>query len=791
MTSPTSRLFTTHQAPGRALFRLYFFMFATGIFSLFYYRLTHIPADHRLLWLLVSLAEFWFAVMWLLQQSLRWNPTYHVTHPERLPENLPPVDVMVCTADPDREPPALVANTLLSLMAYDYDVSKLAFYLSDDGGSELTFHAAYQASIFASDWLPFCRKYNVEPRAPQAFFFSSENSVVDRGCRGTFQQDYSSVKEKFQEMQDRIRSTLEDRKVPEETRRRHKGFNEWNTKVNPRDHPSIVEVLLRGDGGDRDAEGKPMPTLVYVSREKRPGHPHNFKGGALNALNRVSAVMSNAPFILNVDCDMYSNNSQTLHHTMCFFLDPKESHRLAFVQFPQCFAGLTPNDLYANGLIRIFDIELHGMNIYNGPVYCGTGAIHRRESLNGRKFTPNFRPKWDQKPVCGEQEKWSELEAKAKALTTCTSEHGKLWGKEMGLMYGCPVEDLFTGLALHSRAWSLPILCYALLPPLAMANGVSLFPKASDPWFKVFAFLGIASHAYSLGELLLAKGTVKMWLNDTRMWMIRGVSSFLISILDTILKYLGISESGFEITSKVIDEEAVDRYKDEVMEFAVASPMFVPPTTLSLLNLYCFLRSTVLMIVQGEPSVLDHMALQLILSGFISLISLPLYEASFLRRDKVSGGEEEARGSVLTVVRIDHRRKQGKQKNEGDPAIAWEEKTKGVGILPSKRQAAIWVGFLVFDWTPHRTPEKKTSAIARATRCSSASLRRSYSIREGEDNAVLLQNWKERRRRRRQDMEPPAATVPFSKLFTCADGLDWVLMGIGSIDKEKGVPVSL
>lgn len=50
------------------------------------------------------------------------------------------------------------------------------------------------------------------------------------------------VQEKFQEMQDRIRSTLEDRKVPEETRRRHKGFNEWNTKVNPRDHPSIVEV---------------------------------------------------------------------------------------------------------------------------------------------------------------------------------------------------------------------------------------------------------------------------------------------------------------------------------------------------------------------------------------------------------------------------------------------------------------------------------------------------------------------------------------------------------------------
>ncbi|XXG65831.1 hypothetical protein AAC387_Pa05g3440 [Persea americana] len=655
MASPTSHLFTTHQAPGRALFKLYSSLFTAGMFSLLYYRLTHIPADHRLLWLLLSLAELWFAVMWLFQQSFRWNPTDHVTHPERLPPNLPPVDVMVCTADPDREPPALVANTLLSLMAYDYDVSKLAFYLSDDGGSELTFHAAYQASIFARHWLPFCRKYNVEPRAPQAFFFSSENSVADAGSR-TFRQDYN-----------------------------------------------LVKVLLRGNGGDRDAEGKPMPTLVYVSREKRPAHPHNFKAGALNALNRVSAVMSNAPFILNVDCDMYSNNSQTLHHTMCFFLDPKESHRIAFVQFPQCFGGLTPNDLYATSTIRCIEVEFHGMNTYNGPVYCGTGAIHRRESLNGRIFTPDFRPKWDEKPACGESDKWSDLEVKAKAVTTCTYEHGKPWGKEMGLMYGCPVEDVFTGLALHSRGWqsvcfspqkraflglsprntndtlmqykrwaagllevflshlcpfthgigrlklgqimcysfytlwalwSLPILCYALLPALAMANGISLFPKASDPWFKVFAFLGIASHAYSLGELLWIKGTVKMWLNETRMWMIRGVSSFLMAVVVTILKSLGISESGFEITSKVRDDDALKRYKQEVMEFAVASPMFVPPTTLSLLNLYCFLRSTVLMIVKGGPSVLDHMALQLILSGFITLVSLPLYEALFFRRDK-------------------------------------------------------------------------------------------------------------------------------------------------------------
>lgn len=48
---------------------------------------------------------------------------------------------------------------------------------------------------------------------------------------------------KFEEMKGRILNMVESRKVPEETGRRHKGFNEWETKkVCPWDHQSIVEV---------------------------------------------------------------------------------------------------------------------------------------------------------------------------------------------------------------------------------------------------------------------------------------------------------------------------------------------------------------------------------------------------------------------------------------------------------------------------------------------------------------------------------------------------------------------
>lgn len=85
-------------------------------------------------------------------------------------DQLPNVDIFVCTADPIIEPPVLVINTVLSAMAYDYPPEKLAIYLSDDGGSEFTFYALIEASNFSKHWLPFCRKFKVEPRSPEAYF---------------------------------------------------------------------------------------------------------------------------------------------------------------------------------------------------------------------------------------------------------------------------------------------------------------------------------------------------------------------------------------------------------------------------------------------------------------------------------------------------------------------------------------------------------------------------------------------------------------------------------------------
>ena len=66
----------------------------------------------------------------------------------------------------------MVINTVLSVMAYDYPSEKLSVYLSDDGGSNLTFYALLEASHFARQWIPYCKKFKVEPRSPAAYFGS-------------------------------------------------------------------------------------------------------------------------------------------------------------------------------------------------------------------------------------------------------------------------------------------------------------------------------------------------------------------------------------------------------------------------------------------------------------------------------------------------------------------------------------------------------------------------------------------------------------------------------------------
>lgn len=72
---------------------------------------------------------------------------------------------------------------------------------------------------------------------------------------------------------------------------------------------------------------------------------------------RVSAVLTNAPYILNLDCDHYVNNSKAIREAMCFLMDPQVGRDLCYVQFPQRFDGIDRSDRYANRNTVFFDVS--------------------------------------------------------------------------------------------------------------------------------------------------------------------------------------------------------------------------------------------------------------------------------------------------------------------------------------------------------------------------------------------------------------------------------------------------
>ncbi|CAL2260641.1 unnamed protein product [Prunus armeniaca] len=112
------------------------------------------------------------------------NPIYRIEFPENLKKvveesDFPALDVFICTADPDKEPPMNVVNTASSVMAYDYPTDKVSVYGLDYGGSALTLFAFLEAAKFARHWLPFCRKNMIVECNPEAYFAVDHSQVVE------------------------------------------------------------------------------------------------------------------------------------------------------------------------------------------------------------------------------------------------------------------------------------------------------------------------------------------------------------------------------------------------------------------------------------------------------------------------------------------------------------------------------------------------------------------------------------------------------------------------------------
>ncbi|KAL9353883.1 hypothetical protein Peur_051853 [Populus x canadensis] len=536
-----------------------------------HWRIMHPNEDARWLWGMSVVCEVWFAFSWILDIIPKLSPINRFTDLEVLrdkfdmpsPSNptgrsdLPGIDLFVSTADPDKEPPLVTANTILSILSVDYPVEKVACYISDDGGALLTFEAMAEAASFADLWVPFCRKHNIEPRNPETYFSLKVDPTKNKS-RIDFVKDRRKMKREYDEFKVRING------LPDSIRRRSDAFNareemkmlkhmresaggdplepikvpkatwmadgtHWpGTWAFPAaehskgDHAGILQVMLKPPSPDPLMGGADdkmidftdvdirLPMFVYVSREKRPGYDHNKKAGAMNALVRASAILSNGPFILNLDCDHYFYNCKAIREGMCFMMD-RGGENICYIQFPQRFEGIDPSDRYANRNTVFFDGNMRALDGVQGPVYVGTGCMFRRFALYGfdppntskteekkeaetlplraTDFDPdldfNLLPKrFGNSTMLSESIPIAEFQgrpladhpavkygrppgalrvsrepldaatvAEAVSVISCWYEDKTEWGDRVGWIYGSVTEDVVTGYRMHNRGW--------------------------------------------------------------------------------------------------------------------------------------------------------------------------------------------------------------------------------------------------------------------------------------------------------------------------------------------------
>jgi hypothetical protein len=52
--------------------------------------------------------------------------------------------------------------------------------VNDEGASMLTFQVLTETASFARDWVPFCKKFDIEPRAPEQYFAIKVDYTKDK-----------------------------------------------------------------------------------------------------------------------------------------------------------------------------------------------------------------------------------------------------------------------------------------------------------------------------------------------------------------------------------------------------------------------------------------------------------------------------------------------------------------------------------------------------------------------------------------------------------------------------------
>ncbi|KAJ6703426.1 hypothetical protein OIU85_029388 [Salix viminalis] len=607
--------------------------------------------------------------------------------------DFPALDVFVCTADPYKEPPIGVVNTALAVMAYDYPAEKISVYISDDGGSALTLFAFMEAAKFATHWLPFCKKNNILERSPESYFGSNHpctsesekikmmyesmkvkvEHVLERGTVGDQYITSDQEREAFNQWssnftrQDHpaviqvLLDASKDKDVDgylmpnliymsrekNKSSPHHFKAGALNALIRVSGSMTNAPIVLALDCDFRSNDPRtPLRVLCYLCDPATPPNlafvqfPQLFQG--INTSDIYNAEYKRLFQINMLGFDGVSGPNYV--GTGCFF------RRRSFFGCPTSLISpeipeLAPDyvvdkPIQSQSVLSLAH-RVAGCN-YENQTNWGSKIGLRYGSLVEDYYT-GFRlhcEGWKsvfcnpERPAFFGDVPTSLIDALNQQKRWAVGLLEVAFSKYSPATYGVRRMGPLMGLGYAQAAfwpiWSIPITTYAFLPQLALLNKVYIFPKVSEPWFFLYAFLFLGAYGQDYLDFILAGGSVQRWWSDQRFWIARGLTSYFFGSMEFFLGCLGISASGFTVTSKAVDAEQSKRYDQGIFEFGVHSPMFVSLTSAAIINLIAFSQGLV-EVFRGNN--LEGLFVQMFISGFAVVNSLPVYEAIALRND--------------------------------------------------------------------------------------------------------------------------------------------------------------
>lgn len=334
------------------------------------------------LWLSIPLlfAEIYSYIGGVMFTIGLWRPierrikSLHLLIPNFPQHNYPNVDIFITCYN---ESPELVEVTAKAALAIDYPPTKLRVYILDDGNS--------------SDMRIMSEKLSLEDlQSPRL------QAAVDKIDKKRFQlvnrleklENLTLINQTTEKWLDEVSSDeieitdTQITSVVQNLRQLLLWFHPNSKNIQDvlvSERQTLIQAIHQ-----QEHELVNLARLHYIARPKPKGVAHHAKAGNLNYA--IFSGETSGEFILTLDADhipkpQFLKRCLPYFYSYNLFAGKYEANKIAFVQTPQDFYNLPPNDPFAHNAHLFYGPIQQGKDGMNSAFYTGTNAILRREAL--------------------------------------------------------------------------------------------------------------------------------------------------------------------------------------------------------------------------------------------------------------------------------------------------------------------------------------------------------------------------------------------------------------------------